>query len=41
MKWLELVAKQHDDWVLMAQKMGAKSYSKDICRAPADRKSVV
>ena len=30
MKWLELIAKQHDEWVTMAKKMGAKSYSEDI-----------
>ena len=30
MKWLELIAKQHEDWILMAKKMGGKSYSEDI-----------
>ena len=30
MKWLELIAEQHDEWILMAKKMGAKSYSEDI-----------
>ena len=30
MKWLEIVARQHKEWILMAQKMGAKSYSEDI-----------
>jgi DNA-directed RNA polymerase specialized sigma24 family protein len=30
MKWLEIVAKQHNDWVLMAKKMGAKHYAEDI-----------
>ena len=30
MKWLEIVARQHKEWILMAQKMGAKSYSEDV-----------
>ena len=30
MKWLEIVARQHNDWVEMAQKMGGRHYSEDI-----------
>tara|TARA_R100000781_G_scaffold114188_1_gene84380 strand:- start:1366 stop:1935 length:570 start_codon:yes stop_codon:yes gene_type:complete len=30
MKWLELVARKHDEWITIVKKMGGKDYSEDI-----------